>query len=191
MRRRRVGAASLVVALVLLIALGRGRLRPWLARGDRVPAPAATSLLPAGRTGPCRVLRVVDGDTLHVELASSPTPDERVRLLRIDTPERGEAGYERATACLLELTAGGSVVLEWEGDHAERDAYGRLLAYVRAGDLLLNLELVRRGYSRFFTKYGEGRYAQRFRAAQDDARVAKRGLWTDAGFNVAASSRGR
>lgn len=55
-------------------------------------SPAATSPLAAARNAaydfskdtPCRVVRVVDGDTVDVEVAGKV---ERVRLIGVDTPE--------------------------------------------------------------------------------------------------------
>jgi micrococcal nuclease len=183
-RRRRTGLGGVVVALLVGLYLARDRLRPL--RPSFADPAAAAETGGGARTGPYEVLRVVDGDTLHVRIPGSPTPDERVRLLRVNTPERGQPGYERATACLIALTAGKRVELEWERSGvAERDEYGRLLAYVHADGALVNEELVRQGFSRFFTKYGGGRLADRFRAAEEEARVAKRGLWTADGFNVA------
>jgi len=183
-RRRRTGLGGVVVALLVGLYLARDRLRPL--RPSFADPAAAAEAGGGARTGPYEVLRVVDGDTLHVRIPGSPTPDERVRLLRVNTPERGQPGYERATACLIALTAGKRVELEWERSGvAERDEYGRLLAYVHADGALVNEELVRQGFSRFFTKYGGGRLADRFRAAEEEARVAKRGLWTADGFNVA------
>ena len=198
MRRRRSGWIGLIAVLLAVVLYGRGALH------DRLFGPAPTPSRTAvngggagadGRVGPCEVLRVVDGDTLHVRVAGSPTPDEKIRLLRINTPERDQPGYERATAALMALVAGRSVELEWERpEAAERDEYGRLLAYVWVDGTLVNLELVRQGFTRFFTKYGPGRYAERFRAAEEEARAAKRGLWTADGWNAGARAsppRGR
>jgi micrococcal nuclease len=184
-RRRRTGLGGLVVALLVGLYLSRAQ---WARQLPSFAGPAAaeTDAGAGARTGPYEVLRVVDGDTLHVRIPGSPTPDERVRLLRVNTPERGQPGYECATACLIALTADRRVELEWERSGvAERDEYGRLLAYVHAGGVLVNEQLVRQGFSRFFTKYGGGRLADRFRAAEEEARAAKRGLWTAGGFNVA------
>jgi len=47
-----------------------------------------------------------------------------------------------------------------------RDRYGRLLAYVLSDDLNTSVEMVRLGYSLFYTEYGEGRYAEAFRVAE-------------------------
>jgi len=180
-----MGWSAALVTLVALALFGRGPLHERL-----FGPPPIASQAPAvagGRSGPCEVLRVVDGDTLHVRVAGSPTPDEKIRMLRIDTPEHDQPGFERATAALLALIDGRQVELEWERpESAERDDYGRLLAYVWVGGTLANLELVRQGWTRFFTKYGTGRYADQFRVAEEEARAAKRGLWTADGWNVGA-----
>jgi micrococcal nuclease len=186
-RRRRIGWSGLLVVLLAVALFGRGPLHDRLFPAAPIASADGGAGGKAGRVGPCEVLRVVDGDTLHVRIPGSPTPDEKVRLLRINTPERDEPGYERATAALMALVAGGRVELEWERpDGAERDEFGRLLAYVWTGERLVNLELVRQGWTRFFTKYGTGRCAERFRAAEEEARAAKRGLWSADGWNVEA-----
>ena len=58
---------------------------------------------------------------------------ERVRILGVDTPERGACGApERATAETLRLTDRRTVRLAGDRSQARRDRYGRLLAYVSA-----------------------------------------------------------
>ena len=41
----------------------------------------------------------------------------------------------------------------------------------------MNVEMVRLGWSRFWIKYSEGKYADEFRKAEREAREAERGLW--------------
>jgi len=41
----------------------------------------------------------------------------------------------------------------------------------------VNVEMVRLGWTTFWTKYGEGKYAGEFREAELEAREAERGLW--------------
>jgi len=69
------------------------------------------------------VVRVIDGDTI---VAIVHGTDERVRFIGIDTPERGEAGFEEATAFTQDAIddAGGTVYFEQVG--ADRDRYQRL-----------------------------------------------------------------
>jgi micrococcal nuclease len=151
-------------ALRLLLTLAVAALLAWWWRA----APEAE----AERLGPCRVTRVVDGDTLRVRCAGR---DERVRLLQIDTPEREEPLYVEAREALRARIAGREVWLEpWR---EPRDDHGRLLAYAFAGGENLNLTMIREGFSPYFDRYGAGRYAHEFAAAEREARTARRGLW--------------
>ena len=122
------------------------------------------------------VMRVVDGDTLTVWLDDAV---ETVRLLRIDTPEIGEYGYNSAARALDEMVGRGPVRLEGESPgKLQRDAYGRLLAYVYLGSVCINVEMVRQGWSPYWTAFGPGRLAEEFREAERQARDAATGIWT-------------
>jgi micrococcal nuclease len=130
---------------------------------------------PAKRAGErARVAEVIDGDTLRL------WDGRRVRLLQIDTPERGEECYAaRATAVLAALVPTGERVrLVADTRLDRRDSYGRLLRYVVAGGRNANLELVRRGAAMPYFYRGErGRYAAVLLRAARAARAAGRGLW--------------
>lgn len=164
--RRRIALLGLGLALVA-VAAGRVALRR--APGpDAGPAVTAAVTPPDAPGGGCTVARVIDGDTLDVVCGGTA---DRVRLLRIDTPERGRPGYRGATAALAGLVLGAEVRLEPETPGVpERDRYGRLLAYVFAGGRNVNVEMVRAGWSRFWTRYGEGRFAAEFERAERQAR---------------------
>jgi micrococcal nuclease len=126
----------------------------------------------ATRLGPCRVVHVTDGDTIRVRCNGAV---ERVRLLQIDTPERGEPLYAEAGRTLAALIGGQPVWLEpWR---EERDDHGRLLAYLFVGERNLNLAMIEAGMSPYFDRYGAGRYPREFAAAEDAARRAGRGIW--------------
>jgi micrococcal nuclease len=59
------------------------------------------------------------------------------------------------------------------------DAYGRQLAFVWHGDQMLNAELVRAGLARARLDYRySGTMKRVLAAAQDEAREARRGLWS-------------
>ncbi len=124
----------------------------------------------------CVVVRVIDGDTLVVNHRGR---FESVRLLRIDTPEQGEPGYYEATTALQNLVQQAeTVILAFERPCGEeRDDYGRLLCYVIVDGEIVNIEMVRLGWSPFWTRYGAGRFAGCFRRAEEEARVLGRGLW--------------
>lgn len=124
---------------------------------------------------PWRVTWVVDGDTIR---ATRRGRNETVRLLRIDTPERGQRGHREATRALIGLVKGQDVTLVLERPGLpERDVHGRLLAYVFLDEANVNVEMVRLGWSRFWTAFGAGRLAEAFEKAEAEARQAKRGLW--------------
>lgn len=141
---------------------------------------AAIVLLAVAAAAACdeqlpRVVRVSDGDTLRLSTG------QRVRLVQIDAPELGSAEcYSRAAARELRRLApvGAEVRLEGDARLDQVDRHGRLLRYVRKGDLNVNQELVRRGAATVWFYDGRrGKYAARLLAAQAEARAAKRGLW--------------
>ena len=76
------------------------------------------------------VTYVVDGDTLDVARSGV---EERVRLIGIDTPERGECGFEEAARALTFLALGREVRLVTSA-RTSRDRYDRVLAYVDLDD---------------------------------------------------------
>ncbi len=120
------------------------------------------------------VLRIVDGDTIVVSYHGKK---EHVRLLRINTPEKDFYGYKQAKKAMKKLVAGKGIRLEFENT-LERDKYGRILAYVWVDDLHVNVEMVRLGWSRFWTRSGEGKYAVEFRQAEKEAMEGAQGLWS-------------
>jgi micrococcal nuclease len=135
----------------------------------------------AGRSDRVTVERVVDGDTVIVDLGGR---DERVRLIGIDTPETVDPrkpvqcfGKEASNRTKALLPKGTEVRLE--RDVEARDRFGRLLAYVfRAGDgTFVNLALAEEGYALPLTIPPNVAYADRFAAGAADARREGRGLW--------------
>jgi len=124
------------------------------------------------------VVRIVDGDTIHVRIGGRV---EKVRYIGVNTPEvhhptKGEEpGGREAAEVNRRLVEGQAVRLEL--DVQERDRYGRLLAYVWIGDLMINAELVRLGYAQVMTIPPNVRYQEVFLKLQREAREAGRGLW--------------
>jgi micrococcal nuclease len=111
-----------------------------------------------------RVTQIVDGDTIDVELQGR---HERVRYIGIDTsetkhPSQGVEPYgPEATEANRRLVGGQMVRLEF--DVQPRDQYGRLLAYVYVGEVMVNAELMRQGYALLSTyPPNVGRRQQRY-----------------------------
>lgn len=143
---------------------------------------AVAAVLLAG----CTAAATAEGDTAAVERVGDGDSfelqgGERVRLLQVDAPElgEGECYAEQATELLRALLRPGEAV-ELEADPAldDTDRYGRLLRYVIADGVNLNVELVRQGAAAPYFRSGEeGRYADELLAAVDLARDERRGMW--------------
>lgn len=131
-----------------------------------------------------RVARVVDGDTVDVQLAGRV---ERVRLIGINTPESVDPrrpvecfGVE-AAANARAMLDGQVVLLEADPSQGDRDPNGRLLRYLWLTDgRLVNLEQIVQGYAFEYTYATPYRYQDQFRAAERAAREAEAGLWSPA-----------
>jgi micrococcal nuclease len=122
------------------------------------------------------VERVIDGDTVVVAGIGT------IRLIGVDTPETvdprqpvQEFGRE-ARAFLQGLIGGKTVRLEF--DQQRRDKYGRTLAYLKLADnTFVNAEIVRQGYGHAYAEF-PFQYLEAFRRFENEARAAKRGLWS-------------
>lgn len=89
-----------------------------------------------------RVVRVIDGDTIDVNIGGA---EYRVRYVGANTPERDEVCYDDAVDANRALVEGRTVTLVI--DTSDTDRYDRLLRYVYVGDMLVNEELIREGYA--------------------------------------------
>jgi endonuclease YncB( thermonuclease family) len=128
-----------------------------------------------------QVLRVVDGDTLEIELIGE------VRLIGVDTPElyhplKPVQFFAREASDLVkELVAGLPVRLEY--DREKKDKYGRTLAYVYLSDgRCLNEEIIRRGYGFAYTRF-PFKYLMKYRQLEAQARAKGLGLWANQGLD--------
>ncbi len=148
------------------------------------PLSTATSIVPGSSPTPsgttlARVVRVVDGDTIEVDVGGV---SYRVRYIGVDTPETvhptqpvGCFGPE-SSAFNKALVEGQTVHLET--DVSDTDRYGRLLRYVWIADgRMVNEVLAEEGYAQVATYPPDVKHVDRFLAAQERARDEGRGLW--------------
>ena len=98
------------------------------------------------------VSRVVDGDTIVVQLSSGSI---RVRLYGIDAPEHNQPGGPEATAALKSLVGGARVELE----PVSQDRYNRMVARVRRGRMDVNAQMVRQGHAWVYRSICDARTA--------------------------------
>lgn len=100
------------------------------------PCPAVAALV-IGLTCLAPVERIVDGDTAVMRFGPETA---KVRIVGIDTPERGERGFEEATRAAQRAYEGRTATLTIGGAKSRRqgrcvgqavlDRYGRVLARV-------------------------------------------------------------
>lgn len=91
------------------------------------------------------LVRVVDGDTIDVDLdlGFSLRARYRLRLLDVDTPERGEPGFFDALTYAHERLSNAREIIVWT---VRRDSFGRWLAKVWVDGILLNDQLIALGW---------------------------------------------
>ncbi|MFK5689206.1 thermonuclease family protein [Ornithinimicrobium sp. LYQ92] len=97
------------------------------------------------------VVSIVDGDTVDVSNGA------RIRIAGIDTPERGECGYDEAGARMMELARDREAVLVKAGADSI-DRYGRLIRYLDVDGRDVGLTLIQEGLAiaRYDSRDGYG-----------------------------------
>lgn len=183
--RRRHSPAALMPALVILVALlgvglplSAGCSCESATTGPGEAAPPTATAAPVWGIA-ATLLQVIDGDTIRVRMSDGS--EERVRYIGIDAPEVAHPGSpgeylgSEATAHNAALLASGPLRLQTDID--ERDDFGRLLAYVWAGEVFVNERMVRDGYARARNYPPNLAMQDRLWAAHDKARAAGIGIW--------------
>jgi micrococcal nuclease len=134
------------------------------------------------RALPGVVVKVLSGDSINVFVNGEVVP---VRYIGITSPAPGEGadGGEpqgrEALAFNRALVNQKNVRLEL--DVQERDAEGRLLAYVWVGDVLANAEMAGRGFGQVVSGGPNVRYYELLLKRQEEARGSRLGIWKNAG----------
>ncbi|ELZ26433.1 micrococcal nuclease-like nuclease [Halogeometricum pallidum JCM 14848] len=162
---------------------------------DATPSSTFEGATPAEPGVRVTVTEVVDGDTVKIRYANGSR--DTVRLLGVDTPEvygsntPGEyegvpdtgagaacldAAGENASAYAKARLSGERVRLVFDDTADRRGYYDRLLAYVYVDGDSFNYALVESGRARLYESTFTER--ERYRAAEADARSARRGLWS-------------
>lgn len=145
-----------------------------------------------GSANGAQLIRVVDGDTIAVEISGK---EQTVRLIGIDTPETKrpgvpvECGGPQATASLERLLADSKRVrLVADPGQDRRDRYGRLLRYVETGGLDVGKEQIKRGWAAPYTYDSPPRRTARYQRAADRAAAKSRGVWRACGGDFHSGS---
>jgi endonuclease YncB( thermonuclease family) len=113
------------------------------------------------------VQRVIDGDTVKIN-------NESVRLLGINSPERGEVGYLEAKQFMIDKISNETVRIRFGSDKYDR--YYRKLGYIYFDGENVNLESVREGYSNFYFPSGKDSYYNSFVKAWEECLISEKNL---------------
>lgn len=120
-----------------------------------------------------QVKRVYDGDTILLE------DGRKVRYLGINSPEFQEPFYLKAKRLNESLVMGREIRLEF--DQERTDSYGRVLAYVFAGNEMVNARLVQEGLAQAFFIGPNRKHHALLLRLQAEAQQHKVGMWSARG----------
>lgn len=112
------------------------------------------------------VNRVVDGDTVIINGSS-------VRLLGINTPERGEKFYSEAKAYTENLVLNKTIIIKRSG----KDKYNRDLAYLfEINSENINKKIISEGYANYYFPSGKDEFYDDFVSAWNDCITSGKNL---------------
>ncbi len=166
--------------LLAVIALGGVALLAGCAGGESASTGPGSAGISAGIEGTGTraesgvVSNVVDGDTVDVDGVG------RIRVIGIDTPERGACGYESATQAMSVLVLDKDVTLV-PGAADDEDRYGRLLRYVDVGAVDAGLSLIENGWAiaRYDSRDGYGAHPRQEQYVTADLAAPDLGCYPD------------
>lgn len=137
------------------------------------------------------VVEVTDGDTVVLDSGA------KVRLIGMQAPKLplGRAGFaiwplaDDAKRALEKLALGAKVQLRYGG--TERDRHGRVLAHMFIGDaeVWAQQAMLGQGMARVYS-FADNRFClEELYAAERQARVDRRGIWTKAYYELRSADR--
>ena len=124
-----------------------------------------------GAEYPARVIKVSDGDTVHISVHGT-SKHEKVRLYGIDAPESRQPFGSEARHALAKIINGKIVRIEEQN----RDRYGRIVGRIFYDGDDVCLQMINQGMAWHYSQYCKD---AAYRNAQENARRKKIGLWHD------------
>lgn len=134
----------------------------------------STVVYPDNLECPCKVVKVTDGDTIHI--LDQSLHRYKIRLAGIDAPEKSQDYGKKSTHNLAQLIAGQNV----EVAYRKRDQYGRIVGKVIRDGQDINLAQIIEGFAWHYKKYQrEQSKLDRvlYSSAETEARSRHIGLW--------------
>ena len=182
-RRRRNGIIAVCVLLtILLIRLDNGGFKKRFQFKANSNEQVKVGDLEKYHEKSFTVVKIVDGDTIDIDIGDGEFDHTRIRLWGVDTPETKKPGAEvmhfgpEATEVTTRLSLGKRVRLYLDSK-STRGKYGRLLAYVQLpGGEFLNEVLLAEGYAYADLRFRHNFY-YKYQQLEASARGQKKGLW--------------
>ena len=132
-----------------------------------------------------RVTKIIDGDTLEINIHDGKFNSTRIRLLGVDTPETkgdrtGTMYFGPEVAQFTnKLALNKNIAVLLDNISHTRDKYNRLLDYIKLGDdRILNEVLVTEGFAYTDLRFEHSFYEQ-YSQLEAIARKNKKGLWKE------------
>jgi endonuclease YncB( thermonuclease family) len=170
-----------LLTLALIIGANSGREDTELSGDDEAAAPVPAATAAESATADPRptdpdltVTDIVDGDTVDL------SDGRRVRVLGIDTPEKGECGFEEASEFARATLLNKEVDVASDPTQDAVDQYGRSLLYVSRWGVDYSLVVIGAGWARHYTVEGNPvQKAKTLQHAEHMAKALKIGIWGD------------
>jgi micrococcal nuclease len=132
-----------------------------------------------------KVVNVVDGDTVDIDIPDGKYKHTRIRLLGVDTPETKSPRYpemyygSQASEFVKTLALNKNVTVILDTVAEKRDKYRRLLAYIELDDgRCVNQQIVLHGFGYADLRFAHSHF-DKYEQLQNDAIKAKAGLWKE------------
>lgn len=131
-----------------------------------------------------RVVRVIDGDTLDIDLPDRQRLHTRIRFWGVDAPETAKPQdnapaqpfADDAWALTRRLCEGGVVKVRLDPRQA-RDRFDRVLAYLELADgTVVNEALLLEGLARYEPRFPH-QHLERYELLEKQAKFEKKGMW--------------
>jgi len=135
--------------------------------GQAIETPVQTSL--PSKIDSSKVAGVIDGDTIKL------SNNETVRLLGINSVEKGQRCWEEAKKRLEQLILNKEVKLESDFDNL--DKYGRSLRFIFLDNININVLMVKEGLASVYIVGSNKKYLSELEAAERQAKESSGCIW--------------
>jgi endonuclease YncB( thermonuclease family) len=140
-----------------------------------LPLITSSAIAAANLDCPCKVVKITDGDTVHV--LDKSTTKHKIRLGGIDAPERKQPFGKKSKQNLSGLIAGKNIEVEYN----KSDRYGRIVGKLIYQGRDINLLQIKHGYAWHYKHYQRDQSPldrTLYSSAEIVAREQTIGLWS-------------